>query len=85
MHYSCEDLLVDYNKRILWASLKGFTWIPINLATPEHLAAADLASGFSDGAAMISKIKEAAKAVLGDGTGRERLRALARHTLDRAL
>ncbi len=82
--YSFEDLLADYDKRILWGSLKGFTWIPINLAGPEQLAGADLSSGFSDGAAMISKIRETSKAVLSNGTGKDRLIALARHVLSRA-
>lgn len=85
--YSFEDLLVDYNRRILWGSLKGFTWIPINLANPEQLAEAGLSSGFSDGAMMISNIKKTAKTILGDGngTGKERLTALAKHTLRRAM
>lgn len=70
---------------ILWGSLKGFTWVPVNLANPEQLAAADLSSGFSNGSDMISRIKKVAKEVLKSGYGKERLTSLGRHTVERAI
>jgi len=64
--------------------LKGFAWIPVNLANPEQLAAADFSSGFSNGSVMVSKIKELIKTILGSSCGKERLLALGRHTVERA-